>query len=222
MFRMIDLKTFFLIMAEIVISAASAFGATVRERGVVTDCDFPVQERSCGEGSTSYDFGRDAFGWLEINVPESVSGAYEVHLGERLLPNGRVDLSPGGTIRAACVTGTVDRPGWIRVPIQADVRNTQGVSELTACQLVRLPPDVGVVMPFRYVEIVKSPFDVSRKDVRRTWLHWSIDETASSFSCSSTDLCRVYDFCKYSVVATSFSGLYVDGDRERIPYEADA
>ena len=30
------------------------------------------------------------------------------------------------------------------------------------------------------------------------------------------------DFCKFSMKATSFCGYYVDGDRERIPYEADA
>jgi hypothetical protein len=28
--------------------------------------------------------------------------------------------------------------------------------------------------------------------------------------------------CKYSILATSFCGVYVDGDRERTPYEADA
>lgn len=33
---------------------------------------------------------------------------------------------------------------------------------------------------------------------------------------------RVWELCRYSVKATSFAGIYVDGDRERIPYEADA
>ena len=33
---------------------------------------------------------------------------------------------------------------------------------------------------------------------------------------------QVWDLCKYSIKATTFNGLYVDGDRERIPYEADA
>jgi len=28
--------------------------------------------------------------------------------------------------------------------------------------------------------------------------------------------------CKYTMKATSFTGIYIDGDRERIPYEADA
>lgn len=32
----------------------------------------------------------------------------------------------------------------------------------------------------------------------------------------------VWELCKYSIKATSFAGIYVDGDRERIPYEADA
>ncbi len=31
-----------------------------------------------------------------------------------------------------------------------------------------------------------------------------------------------WDLCKYSIKATTFAGVYVDGDRERIPYEADA
>jgi hypothetical protein len=32
----------------------------------------------------------------------------------------------------------------------------------------------------------------------------------------------IWALCKYSMKATSFCGVYVDGDRERIPYEADA
>lgn len=32
---------------------------------------------------------------------------------------------------------------------------------------------------------------------------------------------ELYDFCTYSIRATSFAGVYVDGDRERIPYEGD-
>jgi hypothetical protein len=32
----------------------------------------------------------------------------------------------------------------------------------------------------------------------------------------------VWDLCRYSIKATTFAGVYVDGDRERIPYEADA
>ncbi|MCQ2391413.1 MAG: alpha-L-rhamnosidase, partial [Kiritimatiellae bacterium] len=53
-------------------------------------------------------------------------------------------------------------------------------------------------------------------------VNYPIDMTESSFSCSDKRLETVYEFCKYSILATSFAGIYVDGDRERIPYEADA
>ncbi len=46
--------------------------------------------------------------------------------------------------------------------------------------------------------------------------------SASSFTSSDTTLNQIWDICKYSMKATSFTGIYIDGDRERIPYEADA
>jgi alpha-L-rhamnosidase len=49
-----------------------------------------------------------------------------------------------------------------------------------------------------------------------------LDDGATTFTSSDTGLNKVWDFCKYTIKATSFSGYYVDGDRERIPYEADA
>lgn len=52
--------------------------------------------------------------------------------------------------------------------------------------------------------------------------HVPFDDAASSFACSDPALVEVWDLCKHSIKATSFLGLYVDGDRERIPYEADA
>ena len=48
------------------------------------------------------------------------------------------------------------------------------------------------------------------------------NEDASAFECSDETLNRIWDLCKYSIKATTFAGVYVDGDRERIPYEADA
>ncbi len=33
---------------------------------------------------------------------------------------------------------------------------------------------------------------------------------------------RIWELCRYSIKATTFAGVYVDGDRERIPYEGDA
>ena len=82
-----------------------------------------------------------------------------------------------------------------------------------------MPPGIGEVFPFRYVEVE------GRGQVRAVWrqaVHVPFDEQEAQFHCSDTVLNQVWELCKYSIRATSFAGIYVDGDRERIPYEADA
>ena len=78
-------------------------------------------------------------------------------------------------------------------------------------------------MPFRWVEIegvdADYPFDLVR---RRAAFSATWNDEASSFECSDETLNRIWELCKYSIKATTFAGVYVDGDRERIPYEADA
>jgi len=53
-------------------------------------------------------------------------------------------------------------------------------------------------------------------------VHYPFDEKASFFKSPNSILNAVWELCKYTIKATSFCGIYVDGDRERIPYEADA
>ena len=48
------------------------------------------------------------------------------------------------------------------------------------------------------------------------------DDRAAAFQCSDEMLNRIWELCRYSIKATTFAGVYVDGDRERISYEADA
>ena len=75
------------------------------------------------------------------------------------------------------------------------------------------------IAPFRYVEINRHYGEIT---VHRTAYYvdgWEDDE--SDFSCSSEALQKVWDFCKYSIKAESIFDKYVDGERERMPYEAD-
>ncbi len=179
----------------------------------------PVAITTNAAGCVVADFGRAAFGFLEFVPPAGVRGAYRVRLGERLTAGGRVDMTPGATIRAVEVESRISAEGVCRVPLVPDPRNTRGGREGGA---IAIPPEHGVVMPFRYAEVVSAPFPVTPSVVRQVIVHYPMDLTASSFTCSNPDLVKIYDFCKYSIFATSFAGLYVDGDRERIPYEADA
>ena len=170
-------------------------------------------------GRTLVDFGEEAFGFLELVPPAGARGPYEVRLGEMVKSDGSVNMNPGATIRAARVTGSVDTDGVVRVPLVADRRNTSGGLEGGA---IWIPPEHGVVMPFRYVEVVEAPFAITKETVRMVAVNYPIDMTESSFACSDERLNRVYELCRHTILVSSFAGLYVDGDRERIPYEADA
>jgi hypothetical protein len=85
-----------------------------------------------------------------------------------------------------------------------------------------MPRSVGEVMPFRYCEITGCPVPLKADAIAMVAVNYPFDDTASDFRSSDKTLDAVWELCKYSIKATSFCGVYVDGDRERIPYEADA
>lgn len=90
---------------------------------------------------------------------------------------------------------------------------------------IKLPAHLPGVMPFRYIEAeAEEPAQTSSLGLRFTQarLQYPFDLSASHFRCDSTELNDIWDICTYTMLATSFCGYYVDGDRERIPYEADA
>jgi len=161
------------------------------------------------------DFGKDAFGTLELHYKTISTDTLIICLGEKLL-NGEIDRRPGGTIRYAEVKLQVspsEENYTLKLP--ADKRNT-------LAKAVQLPDSFGVIMPFRYAEIKHINQPVSVADVHQKAYFHHFDESQSNFSCSDTVLNQVWNLCKYSIKATSFTGIYIDGDRERIAYEADA
>ncbi len=86
----------------------------------------------------------------------------------------------------------------------------------------KLAPHYPEVMPFRYVEILGNYASFRITDIEQGALFYYFDEDASDFQCSNKDLKIVWDLCKYTQKATPFLGVYADGNRERMPYEADA
>ncbi len=99
--------------------------------------------------------------------------------------------------------------------IKPDQRNTK-------VGAVALPDSFPVLLPFRYCEIENATENITANDVTQVAYHSYWEDDQSSFASSDTTLNQIWDLCKYSIKATTFAGLYVDGDRERIPYEADA
>jgi hypothetical protein len=174
----------------------------------------PVKITKNDAGNNVVDFGRDAIGWLELDGPEA--GAYEIVIGELTNERGEVtNAYRKSTIRSYRIKGTKPS-GTHRVPLPPDRLNLKG--HFAKAPAILLPEKFGIVAPFRYVEVVSGP----KMNFRQIAVNYPIDMSKSSFACDNENLARVYDFCKYSILATSFCGVYVDGDRERTPYEADA
>lgn len=137
-----------------------------------------------------------------------------VHLGEKSTREGRVERNPAGCIRYQAFEVTLNPNGPIRLVIPPDERNTGPAA-------IRMPEEIGEVFPFRFVEI-EGAKELDLEAVFQIAVHVPFDEEASAFSSSDETLDAVWDLCKHSIKATSFCGVYVDGDRERIPYEGDA
>ncbi len=81
--------------------------------------------------------------------------------------------------------------------------------------------EIGSVMPFRYVEIENAPA-LKKENVRMVAVYYPYTEDAGAFKCSDEKINAVWELCRHTIQATSFGGVFVDGDRERLPYEADA
>ncbi len=185
----------------------------------------PVAFRKLANGSYFGDFGRDAFGTLHLIYRATKPETLNIRLGEKLLDR-KIDRNPGGTIRFTELKLNIT-PGNsdYQIELVPDKRNT-GPSA------VALPDSFPVVTPFRYVEIERdsgfprnSGFpkpEIKPDDLTQIAYFNYFDNKTSSFTSSDTVLNQVWELCKYSQKATSFTGYYIDGDRERIPYEADA
>jgi hypothetical protein len=182
----------------------------------------PLQISEVARGVFLVDFGRVAFGDLSLRPVASTENAnaaaqdkVTVRFGEAL-KNGRVDTQPPGSVRYAEVKIRLNGSAAMRVAPPADARNTKPPAVLT-------PQSWGVLTPFRWAEVEGWPGKLHADEIRRlaafdsTW-----NDQAAAFRSSDETLNKIWDLCHYSIKATTFAGIFVDGDRERLAYEADA
>ncbi len=179
-----------------------------------------VSVSSASNGNLLFDFGKDAFGQLEITLASKNGGeTVTIHLGEQL-KDGEILRKPTTTVRYQRHEITLEKGRkTYRIEVTPDKRNT-------GRDAVKMPEYIGEVMPFRYCEVEgldeNAGKAVKTADVRRYNVHYPFNMEAASFKCDNEVLNAVWELCRYSMQATSFTGIYIDGDRERIPYEADA
>ena len=186
----------------------------------VKSLEHPVSINKIGASTTFIDFGKAAFGQVVLRLTsDNDKDSVVVHIGE-CVENGRVLRAPGWpkgpTVRYHRYSiGLMKGTHTYRIKIAQDERNTID-------KAIKIPDYIGEVLPFRYCEIEGYDKQIATTDAVREFVHYPFDDLASYFESSNDILNQVWDLCKYSMKATSFLGVYVDGDRERIPYEADA
>jgi len=163
------------------------------------------------------DFGKAAFGQLSLTLESDKERAVIfVRLGEATNPDGSINRKPGGTIRYAEYPVILRRgKHTYHLKFTPDKRNTGPMA-------IHMPEYIGDVLPFRYVEIEGYQGSLEESNITRSTVYYPFDDFASYFHSSDSILNAIWELCKYSIKVVSFAGIYVDGDRERIPYEADA
>ncbi|MGQ1889967.1 alpha-L-rhamnosidase-related protein [Thermophagus sp. OGC60D27] len=209
------IKSLVLLMCLAVINANSQYHSSVPDSLFEVHFNSPKKVVELGKGRYLLVFDKAFFGTLVVSSSQPQESAIVFHLGEKLNSDGHVDEKPGGTVRYQKVELEKLNSGKTLIELTPDKRN-RGPNAI-------LPPDTfGIVMPFRYVEIENLKVPIEEIKFYQKAFHYRFNDDASSFSSSDSVLNSIWDLCKHTIKATSFVGYYIDGDRERIPYEADA
>ena len=163
------------------------------------------------------DFGKAAFGTLKITLQAIREGdSVTIYLGEKKTADNRVykDMGYARIGLMKCVLGLKEGTHTYTIDLPRNIPRSPNRQVLA--------PHMPEVTPFRYAEIVNSPSEISKNDIRQVALFYYYDASASEFESSDSNLNAVWDLCQYTLQAAPFLAVYCDGNRERMPYEADA
>lgn len=172
----------------------------------------PTSSRMVGN-TLQLDLGKTWFAAVEITGTAETMGAdLDVRMGERLGSDDLLDAAPYGSVRF----------------FQTPVTLTDDATSVPLNQLDARGMPLGIsVMPMRYIEVKGWPQKLPTSAIGITAYISSHYEPVGSVRFPgnderSADLNRLSDLGKHTMVATSFMDLFVDGDRERLAYQADA
>ncbi|WP_170831099.1 alpha-L-rhamnosidase-related protein [Arachidicoccus rhizosphaerae] len=178
----------------------------------------PIDSLRLDKDYLLYDFGKDGFAQPVLRLQASKDDSIFIVLGEKLIQGkgSPIDQQPPGTVRYRIIRIAVKQGiHTYQVPITPDQRNTKPSA-------VKMPSYIGEVLPFRYLALHGNLTSIRPLKVSRNFVHIPFKDNATVFHSSDSTLNQIWELCKYTIKATSFTGYYLDGDRERIPYEADA
>ncbi len=188
----------------------------VTRNPLLSRIDYATNRQKVGSTEYLFDFGRAAFGTLSLEFTPQNNMTITVRAGEQLNNEGRIEQKPRGTIRYQEVTLEIKKGESLHeVIFKKDRRNT-------GTNAIPIPDEWGIIMPYRYVEVIGlTPKQAIEIRPRRNVMY-GYREELGQFESSNNLLDSIWEICRYTIQATDFAQYYIDGDRERIPYEADA
>ena len=178
----------------------------------------PDVMRTLPDGAVFADFGKAAFGRLEVAVNCQEACTIELCIGEVVNAAGSIEREPGG-FRCFKVMEKELQAGDNRFFMEIP-KHRSPYQKTYQRSKVLTPENIGgEIAPFRYAELRGGKFQ--NLQFTRHAVFGEFDDNAAHFECSDERLNRVWEFCKYSMKATSCFGIYVDGERERQAFEGD-
>ncbi len=162
------------------------------------------------------DFGKAAFATLELEINSNYENdSLIIFLGERKNEDNTVNKIKGLSNIGFEKYKMELNKGLQKYQLEIPPHHSNSPNHQ------KLAPFYSEVLPFRYVEII-SQNNIDIIQINQLALFYPFDDSSSYFECSDTNLNKVWELCKYTLKATPFLGIYADGNRERMPYEADA
>ena len=163
---------------SVALLTANAFAQQAAPKLLVKTPIAPIRVVHRDDGVFFIDFGRDAFAQLKLQLKPPIDPKITVRLGEKLSAADHLDAKPGGSIRFLQTTFA------------------DGLATLTKNDARRLPPRIGPVMPFRYVELAGMPEGITAdelsKAVSQLAVNYPFDDNAAEFNSSNEKLNAVW------------------------------
>ena len=164
-----------------------------------------------------YDFGESYFSTIIIKANVQKFDSIYLNFGDLLNKNKRLDtLLPTYTNKSTKI---------YLYPNKKDYNIFESYdNKLFRPYEVKINENIDKLTPIRYVEVNNflNNSNIKELNIYQKIYHNKFIDSLSYFNSSDTILNQLWKLCKHTVKATNFTTTYIDGDRERQPYEGDS
>ena len=173
--------------------------------------------KKINEQTTLIDFGRAAFGTVRLKLfAEEENKVVKLYFGEST-KNGLINKNPRGNVVSELVKLKL-KLGWNEYEVKIPPHHYNRPE-----RKIYMPKYINEVLPFRYLEIDNYDYTLIKKSkIDQIVVNYKFNDDVTYFQSDNKVLNDLWLLSKHSVKATSFMGVYVDGNRERFPREGDS